>query len=87
MEIGLGSPIVYRETDTEFLYGASRQVAGILGTNDGSYGAAAVKAMTTIGVVCREMLGTDGTYSGDRAELWGKTGHRRPRNQGFIVQN
>jgi hypothetical protein len=74
IEIGLGSPIEYRETDTEFIYGASRQVAGILGTGDGSYGAAAVKAMTTIGVVSREMLGTDGSYSGDRAHTWGKTG-------------
>jgi len=76
IEIGLGSPIEYRETDTEFIYGASRQVAGILGTGDGSYGAAAVKAMTTLGVVSREMLGTDGSYSGDRAQSWGKTGRR-----------
>ena len=53
---------------------ASREVAGILGTGDGSYGAAAVKAMTTIGLVSREMLGTDGTYSGDRAKEWGQTG-------------
>jgi hypothetical protein len=74
IEIGLGSPIDYRETDTEFIYSASRQVAGILGTGDGSYGAAAVKAMTTIGVVSREMLGTDGSYSGARAQAWGKTG-------------
>jgi hypothetical protein len=74
IEIGLGSPIDYRETDTEFIYGASREVAGILGTGDGSYGAAAVKAMTTLGVVSREMLGTDGSYSGDRARAWGDTG-------------
>ncbi len=74
IEIGLGTPIDYRETDTEFIYGASRQVAGILGTADGSYGSAAVKAMTTIGVVSREMLGADGSYSGDRAKAWGSTG-------------
>ncbi len=74
VEIGLGAPIDYRETDTEFIYGASRQIAGILGTGDGSYGAAAVKAMTTIGVVSREMLGTDGSYSGDRAHAWGASG-------------
>ncbi len=67
-------PVEYRETDTEFIYGASRAVAGILGTGDGSYGAAAVKAMTTIGLVSRAMLGTDGTYSGDRAKEWGETG-------------
>ena len=74
IEIGLGQPLVYRETDTEFIYGASREIAGILGSGDGSYGAAAVKAMTTIGVVSREMLGSDGTYSGQRAKAWGKTG-------------
>ncbi len=77
IEIGLGSPIDYRETDTEFIYGASREVAGILGTGDGSYGAAAVKAMTTVGVVSREMLGGDGRYSGDRAKDWGKSGPPR----------
>ena len=30
--------------------------------------------MTTIGMVSREMLGADGTYSGDRAKEWGRTG-------------
>jgi hypothetical protein len=74
IEIGLGEAVEYRETDTEFIYSASREIAGILGTGDGSYGAAAVKAMTTIGMVSREMLGTDGAYSGDRAKMWGKTG-------------
>ena len=74
IESRLGEPIDYRETDTEFIYAASREVAGILGTGDGSYGAAAVKAMTTIGLVSREMLGTDGAYSGDRAKEWGQTG-------------
>jgi hypothetical protein len=74
IEIGLGEPVDYRETDTEFIYGASREVAGILGNSDGSYGAAAVKAMTTIGLVSREMLSADGVYSGDRAQEWGRTG-------------
>jgi hypothetical protein len=74
IEIGLGAPLEFRETDTEFIYGTSRQVAGILGSSDGSYGSAAVKAMTTIGVVSREMLGTDGTYSGERAKSWGYYG-------------
>ncbi len=50
IECRLGVPVEYRETDTEFIYGASREAAGILGTGDGSYGAAAVKAMTTIGM-------------------------------------
>ena len=74
IEIRLGESVEYRETDTEFIYATSREVAGILGTSDGSYGAAAVKAMTTIGMVSREMLGADGTYSGDRAKEWGRTG-------------
>jgi hypothetical protein len=74
IEYRLGAPVEYRETDTEFIYGASRQVAGILGTGDGSYGSAAVKAMTTIGMVSREMLASDGAYSGDRAKAWGETG-------------
>ncbi len=55
IEVRLGEPITYRETDTEFIYSASREVAGILGTGDGSYGAAAVKAMTTIGLVSRNV--------------------------------
>jgi hypothetical protein len=74
IEIGLGQPAVYRETDTEFIYGASREIAGILGSGDGSYGAAAVKAMMTIGMVSRAMLGSDGAYSGQRAKAWGETG-------------
>ncbi len=71
IEIGLGEAAVYQETDTEFIYAASREVAGILGRQDGSYGAAAVKAMMTIGMVSRSMLGSDGTYSGQRAKDWG----------------
>lgn len=64
----------YQETDTEFIYATSREVAGILGSGDGSYGAAAVKAMVTMGMVSRGMLGTDGTYSGKRAKQWGRSG-------------
>lgn len=74
IEISLGEPAVYQETDTEFIYGMSREVAGILGRQDGSYGAAAVKAMTTVGMVSRAMLGSDGTYSGQRARSWGLHG-------------
>jgi hypothetical protein len=74
IEIRLGEPADYRETDTEFIYGASREVAGMLGSSDGSYGAAAVKAMTTVGLVSREMLGSEAPYSGDRAKEWGQTG-------------
>jgi len=74
IEIALGEPADFRETDTEFIYATSREVAGILGGGDGSYGAAAVKAMTTIGLVSREMLGDQRAYSGKRAKDWGRTG-------------
>lgn len=78
VEIGLGAPSVYQETDTEFIYASSRAVAGILGRQDGSYGAAAVKAMTTVGMVSRPMLGADGAYSGERAKDWGWHGAPAP---------
>jgi hypothetical protein len=74
IEIKLGQPLDYRETDTEFIYAASRMVAGILGESDGSYGAAAVKAMSAIGMVSRQMLGNDGPYTGQRARAWGISG-------------
>jgi hypothetical protein len=74
IEIGLGAPFVFEETDTEFIYGESRKVAGILSSQDGSYGAAAVKAMTTVGMVSRSMLANNGSYSGNRAKQWGLTG-------------
>ena len=74
IEIALGEPAEYRETDTEFIYATSREVAGILGGFDGSYGAAAIKAMTTVGMVSREILGDQGAYSGKRAKSWGRTG-------------
>ena len=75
VEIGLGASDVYEETDTEFIYGTARSVAGMLGSSeDGCYGAAAVKAMTTIGEVSREQLGAGGVYSGERAKAWGTTG-------------
>src|SRR6185437_14006897 len=74
IEIGLGEPVVYQETDTEFIYATSREVAGILGRQDGSFGSAAVKAMTTLGMISRPMLGDSGAYSGDRAKQWGYSG-------------
>jgi len=39
IEIALGESADYHETDTEFIYATSREVAGILGAGDGSYGA------------------------------------------------
>lgn len=74
VEICLGEQSVYQETDTEFLYGEGRKVSGGLGWFDGSYGAAMVKAALTVGLLSRQMLGTDGVYSGQRAKAWGRTG-------------
>lgn len=74
VEIALGEQSEYFETCTEQIYAASREVAGILGRGDGSYGAAAVKAMHRHGMISREMLGDSGGYSGQRARSWGRTG-------------
>lgn len=79
VEIALGETTqVFQQTSTEFIYATSREVAGILGRSDGSYGSAAVKAMTTLGMVSRSMVGEaeggDGSYSGDRARQWGYSG-------------
>jgi hypothetical protein len=70
IEIALGEPSVYSETDTEALYGAARSY-NRPAFGDGTDGAAAVKAMQIIGMVSREMLGANGTYSGSRARQWG----------------
>ena len=61
----------------------AREAGNMLGRGDGCYGAAAVKAMTTMGVVSRRQvtatLGSgDGTYSGRRAKQWGRTGTPGP---------
>jgi hypothetical protein len=75
VEISLGeTETVWQPTCTEFIYATSREVAGILGRSDGSFGSAAVKAMTTIGMVSRPMLGDHGDYDGNRAKQWGYTG-------------
>jgi hypothetical protein len=75
VEIAMGDEtMVFSQTSTEFIYATSREVAGILGRSDGSYGSAAVKAMTTIGMISRAMIGTDGAYSGQRAKDWGYRG-------------
>jgi hypothetical protein len=74
VEVRLGASFLYRETDTEFIYAAAREVAGILGPTDGCYGAAAVKAMTHTGMVSRAEAGSNGVYSGDRAKVWGAVG-------------
>lgn len=60
-----------QETDTEWLYGASREIAGMLRSGGGSYGAAAVKAMQQWGMLPRSAVGP---YSGQRADQWGRQG-------------
>lgn len=70
-------PAAIRRTATEFLYGEARKVSNDLGPFDGSYGGAAIKAMTTVGMLSYGQLGEAGqetTYSGSRAKQWGRTG-------------
>ena len=74
VEIGIGEASEMQFTSTEALYGMAREAANMLGNEDGCYGSAAVKAMTTAGIVSRPMLGADGEYSGKRAKEWGRTG-------------
>ncbi len=69
VEIARGERSEYRETSTEYIYGASRKAAGILGRSDGSYGAAAVAAMTQGGMVQRTA-----PYSGQKAKSYGYYG-------------
>lgn len=72
VEIALGEASEYRETMTEFLYGAGRKAGNMLGLRDGCYGSAMVKAMK-LGMVSRDMV-SDGAYSGKRAKSWGYYG-------------
>jgi len=75
VEISLGeSTLVFQQTCTEFIYATSREVAGILGRQDGSFGSAAVKAMQTIGMISRPMLAPASAYDGNRAKQWGYSG-------------
>ena len=62
---------------TEFIYGMARKISGDLGPFDGSYGGAAVKALTTAGYLSYGEMGDLGeptTYSGRRAKQYGRTG-------------
>lgn len=72
VEISLGnSDAKWKETDTEALYAVGREAGDMLGNQDGCYGSAMVKGMTTMGLLPREMIGP---YSGQRAKEWGRTG-------------
>ena len=68
------TPNDIQETDTEALYALAREAGGMLGNQDGCFGSAAIKAMTTMGVVSRRQLASDGKYSGQRAKQWGRSG-------------
>jgi len=70
VEVALGRQSTYREVWTEYLYGASRRAAGLLGTSgDGSFGSATAKAAIETGVVPRLR-----PYSGETAKSWGYYG-------------
>jgi hypothetical protein len=68
IQIALGKkPESYKEICTEAIYGMGREIANMLGSGDGCYGAAVAKAVMQ-GVVPRELVGP---YSGERAKQWG----------------
>lgn len=61
----------FKETCTEAIYGIGREIAGMLGGEDGCYGGAVARAVTESGTISREVVGP---YSGQRAKSWGATG-------------
>jgi hypothetical protein len=67
----LKEPTAFQEICTEFIYGAGREIAGMLGGGDGCYGVAVAKAFTTVGAVTRKLVGP---YDGNRAKQWGSRG-------------
>ena len=69
VEIALGEESTYAEACTEFIYGASRKAANILGPQDGSFGSAAAEALISGGAVKRTA-----PYDGKTAKKWGMTG-------------
>jgi hypothetical protein len=69
----------YQPTCTEALYAAERINIGNgqMGREDGGVGAWCAKAVMDVGTVSRpnlDSLGLGGTYSGDRARTWGRSG-------------
>ena len=72
----LDQSVIHR-AGTEFIYGAARKVSNDLGNFDGSYGGAAIKALTTVGAVSYAeyaQAGETTAYEGSRAKQWGRTG-------------
>lgn len=68
----------FQKTATEVIYALSRvEVGGGRIRGDGSVGAWAAKAVTDFGTLSRkqlDQLGVGGTYSGQRARDWGRSG-------------
>jgi hypothetical protein len=66
-------PEVFKPTSHEAIYALSREIGNYLGPvgQDGSVGAWAAKAVTTIGTISREVIGP---YSDRRAGEWGHRG-------------
>ena len=69
IEIALGETSTYAESMTEYIYGASRKVANILGPQDGSFGSAAAEALIRGGATKRTA-----PYSGQTAKAYGAKG-------------
>lgn len=61
----------WKESCTEALYGAGREIANMLGGGDGCFGGALAKAVSQVGDIARDDVGP---YSGQRAKEWGRTG-------------
>lgn len=78
VEIALGGEAAeYKPVSSAAVYALSREVAGILGQGDGSYGSAAAKAIETLGTVDCETAQDDPTKPHPHAEMakkWGRTG-------------
>lgn len=77
VEIASGEAQEFKPISAAAVYALSREVGGLLGKGDGSFGSAAAKAVTTLGVVSSEDAGDDNTTPGPHAALakkWGRTG-------------
>lgn len=77
VEITRGEQQEFKPVSAAAVYALSREVGGLLGKGDGSFGSAAAKAVTTFGVVSSEDAGDDNTTGREHASLakkWGQTG-------------
>lgn len=78
VEIAIGNEAQeFKPISAAAVYALSREVGGLLGKGDGSFGSAAAKAVTTMGVVSCEDAKDDNTTGSPHARLakeWGRTG-------------